>query len=71
MTKHILLGTSSLITPTRMGHRRWLERQHKHSLSTANTLGLSGVCWSQARKLNPLLNKLIDTSLKGFSSHGS
>lgn len=67
MMKHTLLGPSSLlITPT----KRWLERQHKHSLSVANTLGLSGVCWSQDRKLNPLLNK-IDASLKGFYSHES
>lgn len=72
MMKHILLGTSSLlITPTRMGRRRRMERQHKYSLSMVNTLDLSRVCWSQARKLNPLLNKLIDASLKGFYSHRS
>lgn len=49
----------SLITPRRVGSRRWLERQHKHPLNLANTTGLSWDCWPHTGKLKPLLNKLI------------
>lgn len=49
----------SFITPRRVGSRRWLERQHTYLLSLADTTDLCWVFWSQARKLNSLLNKLI------------
>lgn len=45
----------SLITPRKAGSRR----QHTHTLRLADTTGLCWVFWSQARKLNLLLNKLI------------
>lgn len=45
----------SLITPRKTGSRR----QHTHTLQLADTTDLCWVFWSQARKLNLLLNKLI------------